>query len=149
MKKSALTVMVLLFVLSISPLPVLAQSSAKLQDIRRLLVLTGSAKIGIQVMGQMLQMQRRSNPEVPNDFWNEIMRVVDPDELIDLIVPIYDRHLSHEDIKGMIRFYESPVGKKLVLVQPLIARDSMSAGQQWGMAIGRKIIQKLQAEGYK
>ncbi len=149
MKKIALIPLLLLFVLSISPLPAFAQSNTKIQDIHKMLVLSGSGKLGIQVMRQMLQYQRQINPEVPQEFWEEFMNEVNPNELIELIVPIYARYFSHEDIKGMIRFYQSPVGKKLVSVQPLITRDSMSAGQQWGMAIGRKIVQKLQEKGYK
>ena len=149
MKKIALIQLLLFLVLSISSLPVFAQSTTKIQDIRRMLVLSGSGKLGIQVMRQLLQYQRQANPEVPQEFWEEFMSEVDPNELIELIVPIYARYFSHEDVKGMILFYESPVGKKLVSVQPLITRDSMSAGQQWGMAIGRKIVRKLQEKGYK
>ena len=149
MKKFALIVILLWLALSIAPFPVLAQPNTKIQDIFRMLELSGSAKIGIQVMRQMLRYQQKVNPEVPQAFWDEFMNEVDPNELIELIAPIYARYFSHEDIKGRIRFYQSPVGKKLVSFQPLITRDSMSGGQQWGMAIGRKILRKLQEKGYK
>ena len=149
MKKFALIAFFPLLLLSIVPFPALAQTNTKIQDIHKMLVLSGSGKNAIQVMRQMLRYQQEANPEVPKEFWEEFMNEVDPNELIELIAPIYARYFSHEDVKAMIRFYESPVGKKLVSVQPLITRDSMSAGQQWGMAIGRKIARKLQEKGYR
>ncbi len=120
-------------------------AAAKRQDIRRLLELTGSAKLGLQVIRQMTEISKKEHPNLPGSFWDEMMKEIDPATLIDLVVPIYDKYLTHEDIKGLIAFYESPVGRKMASVSPAIAQDSMQAGQQWGIEIVQRIQQRLEA----
>jgi Uncharacterized protein conserved in bacteria (DUF2059) len=34
----------------------------------------------------------------------------DPLQLLDSIVPLDDKHLSDEDIQGLIQFYQTPLG---------------------------------------
>lgn len=50
------------------------------------------------------------------------------DDMINAIIPIYQRHLSKTDLEEMIRFYSSPVGQKLLREQPQIIQESMQAG---------------------
>ena len=123
----------------------------KQKDIRRLLVLSGSGKIGVQVYQQVMP-QFRTMPsfrKVPDKLWRELERQASPDDLIDLIVPVYDRHLNHSEVKAIIAFYQTPAGKKLVSVMPVITQESMVAGRQWGQQVSQRIIQRLQKEGFK
>jgi hypothetical protein len=120
-------------------------AAAKRQNIRRLLELTGSARIGQQVIRQMMETFKKANPKVPESFWNQMANEFDSAAMVDLVVPIYDKHLTHEDVKGLIAFYESPVGRKMVSVLPAIIQESLQAGQQWGMDIARRIQQRLEA----
>ncbi|MFL6235195.1 MAG: DUF2059 domain-containing protein [Thermoanaerobaculia bacterium] len=118
--------------------------AAKRRDIRRLLEVTGSAQLGQQILGQMIETFKKASPEVPESFWNEMMKDLDSTTMIDLIVPIYEKHLTHEDIKGLIAFYESPLGRKVTNMLPVIAQESMQAGQQWGMDVARRVQQRLE-----
>jgi len=122
--------------------------TAKLADIRKLMNLTGGGDVGKQVVAQMLETFKQSNPDIPESFWTEFMQEVDANQLIELNVPIYDKHLTHEDIKGIIAFYESPVGKKFIEVLPSIVEESYAAGQDWGYGIGTKLRNKLEEKGY-
>lgn len=144
----------LLAVLALSLLclgPALAQTTApadeaaaKRQDIRKLLEVTGSAKLGQQVLAQMMNTFRSTNPKVPDEFWDQVQKEFDSGSLIDLVVPIYEKHLTHEDIRGMLSFYESPLGRKLIEVTPAITQESMTAGQQWGLEIAKRIQKRLE-----
>lgn len=125
------------------------EKAAKREDIKKLLELTGAAKLGIQVMEQMISSFKRSMPQIPAKFWDEFLAEVQVDDLIHLITSIYDKYLSHADIKALIVFYESPAGKRYVKAQPLIVRESMTAGQKWGQEIAKKVMKKLQEKGYK
>jgi len=51
------------------------------------------------------------------------------DEIIDAIVPIYQKHLSKSDLDAVIAFYSSPVGQKLLKEQPAMMAEGMQAGQ--------------------
>jgi hypothetical protein len=119
-------------------------AARKTADIRRLLELSGANTMSQMVSTQLLQQFRASMPGVPADVWADVEKDVTPDAFIELIVPIYDKHFTHEDIKGLIAFYESPVGRKFVSVQPQLTQDSMAAGQQWAQKLVMKVQQRLQ-----
>lgn len=118
----------------------------KQQQIRLLLALTGASQLGKQVMTQMIGSMKKIMPQVPDLFWERFMKEVHPEELTDLIIPIYDRHFTDSDIRQLIAFYESPVGRKLVANLPAIMQESMAAGQTWGGQLGARITQELQKE---
>jgi len=118
------------------------------QDIRKLMVLTGAGDLGTQVMKQMIDMFKQTYVGVPDEFWDRFLEQAGGDELVELVIPIYERHLTHEDVKGLIAFYESPLGRKLVSKQPLIMEESMLVGQEWGAKLGQDVMSKLQEEGY-
>jgi hypothetical protein len=123
-----------------------AEETQKQKDIRKLLKITGSGELGTQVMGQMIGSMKKAMPNVPDKFWGDFMKEVRTEELIDLIVPVYDRNLAQEDIKELIRFYESPTGKKFVSVLPKITQESMVVGEKWGRELAERVIKKLNAQ---
>lgn len=125
-----------------------AVSPEKVRDIRRLLDLTGAGNLGAQVMDQMLASFKQSNPAVPAKFWDDLRTEMNVGQLTELVVPIYDRHLSHDDVRQLIAFYESPVGRKLIAAQPQIVAESMKAGQEWGQAAAQRILQRMKEQGY-
>jgi hypothetical protein len=139
----------IVLLLAIFTAAVSAQDTEKRADIRRLLELTGSAELGIDIMEQMIGNYKMSFPDVPSDFWDNFMEEVSPDDLIDLIIPIYDRYLTHREIRNIIAFYETPTGKKLIRVLPLIQQDSYDAGTAWGLEISNRVIEKLKQKGYR
>jgi hypothetical protein len=123
-----------------------APETQKQKDIRKLLRITGSGELGTQVMAQMIGNMKKAMPQVPEKFWGDFMKEVHTDELVDLIVPVYDRNLSQGDITELIRFYESPTGKKFVSVLPKITQESMGVGEKWGRELAMKVMAKLQAQ---
>jgi hypothetical protein len=123
-------------------------SAAKDADIRRLLALTGATAMGEQVLDQMMAVQQRGNPEVPAEIWKELRASLDARELSDLIAGVWDRHFTHDDVKGLIAFYESPLGARLLAAQPLIVQESMTAGEAWGRRSAEKVFERLRQKGY-
>jgi hypothetical protein len=151
MKKSILAVLALALLCAgpaMSQAPG-ASTEAKRQDIRKLMELTGAAKIGQQMAAQMIPMFKQSNPQVPQKFWDNVMKEFDAKSMIDLVVPIYDKHLTHDDVKGLIAFYQSPLGRKMTSVMPQIAQESMQVGQQWGMQVAQRIQKRLEEQKKK
>ncbi|HXU68970.1 MAG TPA: DUF2059 domain-containing protein [Polyangia bacterium] len=122
------------------------QETQKQKDIRKLLTITGSGELGQQVMGQMMANFKKSMPQVPEKFWSDFMKEVHTSELVDLIVPVYDRNLTHDDVKELIRFYETPTGRKFVTVLPKITQESMAVGEKWGRDLAMRVMVKLQQQ---
>ena len=137
------------------PLPGVAQTSSpaaapgKEARIRELLVLTGTGALGTQVMTRMLDSFRKSLPDVPAEFWDDFQGQVHPEELEAMIVPIYEKHFDESEIDGMLAFYRTALGKKVIRELPGIMNESFSAGQEWGQSIARKAIEQLKKKGYK
>jgi hypothetical protein len=48
----------------------------------------------------------------------------------DAIVPVYAKHFSMEDIQSLTKFYESPLGQRVVKTMPEVAQESQTAGAQ-------------------
>jgi hypothetical protein len=61
-------------------------------------------------------------------MFDDIMNAMSLDDMINAIVPIYQRHLTKTDVEEMLRFYSPPVGQKLLRVQRQIIQESMQAG---------------------
>jgi uncharacterized protein len=125
-----------------------SQDTSKIGNIKTLLAVTGSGKLGVQVVQNMLTSFKQSFPNVPEEFWNDFMKEVNPEVLTTMIVPIYDKYYTQEDIKKMIEFYQTPLGKKLILTMPQIMQESMQVGQTWGKEIGEKVYNNLKEKGY-
>ena len=62
-----------------------------------------------------------------------------------MIVPVYERHFTRKDIQGLIAFYQSPVGRKFVSVQPKLVAESMQIGQRWGQKVAQKVMREIRA----
>jgi len=115
-------------------------------DIRRLLIATGAGSMGVQVMDQMMVSLKPLAPGLPEAFWDGLKAEFKSDDLINLVVPIYAKHLSHDDVRALLTFYESPIGKKMIAVQPAVMAESMQVGQAWGQEIAMRVVSKMQAE---
>ena len=144
MKHITKTVVVAVSVIAMSFGVYAETSDAKQADIRKLMKVTGAANLGEQMMTQMLPMLKQNSTGIPDEFWTEFMSEIDMSKLVELCIPSYEKYFTHDEIKGLLKFYETPLGKKMIQVQPQIMLECMIAGQQWGQQIGAKAAQKIQ-----
>jgi len=117
-------------------------------EIRRLLEVTGSARIAQQVLATIIASIHQQQPEVPEEVWAEVLGEFKTEDVTRNTIPIYKKYLTGEDIRGLIAFYESPVGRKLIEVQPQIVQESMAIGQKWGEDAAQRVFKRLQDRGY-
>jgi hypothetical protein len=125
-----------------------AYGQTKKQDIVRLLDITNTKSQANQMFDLMLPEMKQLAPQAPETFWTLFRSRMNVNTFVDLFVPIYDRYFSHEDIKELIRFYETPIGKKMLDVTPLITKESFAIGQEWGQRIGQEVVNELVKQGY-
>ncbi len=119
-----------------------AQTPATDQTVLELMKVTGASEMGKQMMQQMMPSLKKMTPQVPESFWTDFMKEVNPDQMTALVVPIYKKHFTEEDLRQIIQFYNSPVGKKTIQQMPQIMQESIAVGQQWGQELGKKVIEK-------
>jgi uncharacterized protein len=65
-------------------------------------------------------------------FAENLFKNMPVDEMVDAMVPIYQKHLTKEDLDGILAFYSSPVGQKLQREQPVIMQEAMQVGGEIG-----------------
>ncbi len=57
------------------------------------------------------------------------------DVLMDKMAEMYMTEFTHEDVKAMIEFYETPAGKKLSEKNGVLFEKGQLIGQEWGMGL--------------
>lgn len=162
-------VVVLPLVLSVllEPTAVIAQQATTdhRSDIVRLLELTHAVEMGEELGGamaeEMINMLKVNQPGLPTRVF-EIIReesvafaknsVGGDDGMLEDIIAVYADQLSPEDTRELVRFYETPAGKRIADAMPEIQRRSMEVGRAWGErmgpALGAAITTRLQEEGF-
>jgi uncharacterized protein len=125
-----------------------AQTNSINDHARQVLELTGSGKAGIQVINNLTASFKKALPNVPPEFWEELSKEVTAADLVELMVPIYVKHYTDDELLQLIDFYKSPLGQKVIDKLPLITQDSYLAGQEWGKKLGEKIVNRLKEKGY-
>ncbi|WP_341838284.1 DUF2059 domain-containing protein [Chitinophaga pollutisoli] len=121
-----------------------AQESAKTIKIRVLLSLNGASRVGMNTVKQMLAQYQKAYPSVDTAVWTRIAGYYNEKDLANLLVPIYERYFSEKDVDGMIAFYKSDAGKKMVEMMPHITAESQVAGKIWGEDIAAKIRKDIE-----
>ncbi len=53
------------------------------------------------------------------------------DEIVEQLIPVYDRNFSTEDLQGFIDFYDSPKGHKLVSTIPIVMKESIEVSAKY------------------
>ena len=124
----------------------------KNDDILKLLRISGTDKLTEQIMSAMITEFEELIPGIPDtfwiSFWNRFREKINIDDMLYSCIPAYSKYYSHNEIKQLIKFYESPIGKKVVRVTPLLTQETMIIGQKWGEKISQDIINELLIEGY-
>ena len=91
----------------------------------------------IDQMGSMMGVT--INESDKEEFTKDVMG-----SLIDLLVPVYKKHFSEQDLKDAIEMYKTPIGKKISEKTPIIAQETMQASMQWGMELSQKMQKYIQ-----
>ena len=125
-------------------------------DIRELMDVTGAKDIGQQLMtagiAQFRASVAESQPDNPrakqfaDSFAARFEKNFDPRALTETVIPIYDKHLSHEDLKELLAYYQSPFGQRMLKVLPVVAHESQLAGFTLGQKAAQKTMEELKAD---
>lgn len=141
-------IIVLLFCISVFQIGN-AQKTSKEEKIKELLELTGSGKIGLQVFENIISDFQKSFKSVPEEFWIKFKAEAKPEDFVNMILPVYAKYYTEDEINQLIAFYKTPVGKKVISTMPQLMQESMQIGQEWGEKLAEKIYNQIEEKGYK
>lgn len=114
--------------------------------IRELLALSGSMRLGNEMIAMLLDAVKQSNPHIDPAILDRLKAKMDVRELENEMVAIYDRHFSTEDLRAVLAFYKTETGRRVLERMPLVMKEGAAAGQQWGMRKEAELVRELEAE---
>lgn len=131
-------------------------SSAKEEAIRKLFEVSGIKESMKSTMAAAMDNIRptlaRSLP--PGEYQGKLIDLfierfqqkVKVDDIVELIIPIYDKHLSMEDVGALTKFYQTPAGKKALSTMTQLMLECANVSQKYGEDAGRQAMIEVIAE---
>jgi uncharacterized protein len=128
-----------------------ANNSSYKATLKKMLEVAGTETTFKAAIKQMFGMFKQQNTKVPENVWAEFeaeFSKTSISDLVNMLEPVYAKHMTEADLNKIIEFYQTPVGKKYAEKTPFILQESMQVGQTWGMQMGQKFQEKLKEKGY-
>ena len=76
----------------------------------------------------------RDKAKLPPDFEERMSRMMDDmlksfpwDQMLDSMVPVYQKHFTKGDVNALLVFYGSPTGQKILRDMPAIMQEAMES----------------------
>ena len=139
-----------------APKPSTGISPEKEAAIRKLFEASGIRESMQQMLGGSIEtvrptMKRMLPPgeyqeKLIDLFFERFSQKMKVDDLLELVIPIYDKYFSIEDIEGLTKFYETPAGKKALSKLTQVMMECQAAGAKFGEQAGRQAMAEVLAE---
>jgi hypothetical protein len=123
---------------------------AKEAAVRKMFDVMGMAKLMQQVLAgvsnNMRPMLMSSLPpgeyreKLADLFLQKFQSKIRVEQLLDLTVPIYAKYFSKEEIEGLTRFYQTPLGQKSLSVLPQAVVEMQTESMKLGEKLGREAM---------
>ena len=94
---------------------------------------------------------RKREPNITEDelqrldqYTSDLMKDLPINELLDDMIPVYEKHLTRSDVDAMNSFYASPTGQKLLREMPAMTAESMQAANPHMQAMMEKVMDRAE-----
>ena len=92
-----------------------------------------------QMKNNLPELMRQQNIEVPKEqldaMAEDVFRDYPMKEVLDSMIPVYQKHLNKVDVANILAFYQSPTGQKMLNEMPEMSKEAMQAAnpvmKQW------------------
>lgn len=134
--------------LSLTSLSAFAEAPSK-ENVLTLMNNIGAGNMSKQMIAQFQPALRQMIPEADEEFWSKINENMKPANIDEVMIPVYQQHLSAAEVKDINAFYNSAAGKKMLAIQPLLVKESIEAGKKWGQDTATQIVNIYKSEQAK
>jgi len=161
-RRLTVAVMLLLTSVVVRPTPLLADEALE-REIRKLIEITDLSNLTVevvrQVSGQIKAQVKELYPQLSDAYISALVEEINvvyaetAPEMMESYIKLYARYFTVEEIEALIRFYETPAGRKTLQVMPSLLREATEIGAKWGEAFGalaaRRVTARMRRDGYK
>lgn len=101
------------------------------------------------VVNQIVTTLQSSNQEVPEFYFTiireEVPKVINEnvESYIEAVIPIIKNNFTKDEIKGLVEFYQSPLGKKLLEKQPVFTAEIVQEAMAWSKDLEPILIERV------
>jgi hypothetical protein len=67
-------------------------------------------------------------------------------ELVDASARIYAAHFTEQELKDLLTFYQSPLGRKMLVEEPKAQNESLSNAGTWADNISQDVVSSMRTE---
>jgi uncharacterized protein len=104
-------------------------------------------------MHQMVHDLVKKQPNLPTDFEARMEKTTDDmlkdfpvDEYLEVVTPVYQKHLTKGDVDALVAFYASPTGQKFIQELPVIQAEAIEAASPIIQKMMAKAMERVQEE---
>ncbi|WP_238149767.1 DUF2059 domain-containing protein [Dyella jiangningensis] len=124
-----------------------ASGPASEAQVRQLMDVVGVGKMLSQMNYQAVTTMQQSLPCVPAEYWQGYMDANATQQFIGRLVPVYQKHFNADEMEGLLKFYRSPLGQKVINEMPTTMAEANQAGRQWSQERSDQMIAELKQKG--
>lgn len=100
-----------------------------------------------QTKGALVQ----TNPQLSKDLNDVALQLraefaSRKDELMNYAAKLYADRFSEQELKDMLAFYKSALGKKMTTIEPQVLDETFNYIQQWGQRTSEEVMTRFRAE---
>ena len=153
----------MVFCLCLLAFSVKAITPAKQKDINTLLTVMSKSSMAEEMADTMVSVSIARIKEIWPNLEENVEHAVSQaiydvvmkhaPELVEMLVPLYDKYYTHQEIKDLIVFFETPTGRKYSAVVSPMLQDIAGITQEWSGEIATEAVERAEAElaryGYK
>jgi uncharacterized protein len=130
-------------------------SPAAVASARELLALKGGDAVFNPIVNGVVETVKNvfvpTNPQLGKEL-NEVAAKLRKDyepkraELLNEVARVYAERFSEQELKALIDFYKSPLGRKMATDEPAIIDESLRRAQTWGDALSGEVMIRFREE---
>jgi hypothetical protein len=92
-----------------------------------------------------------TNPQLGkdlNEVATQLRKEYEPKraELLNEVAKVYAQHFSEQELKDLVAFYKTPLGRKMITEEPLALNQSLGAAQAWATRFSDEVLERFRAE---
>lgn len=130
-------------------------SAEAISTARQIIALKGADRMFNAVLPGMIE-QTKSTFEMQNPMLGKDLREAAEqlkkdmanknDDLINEVAKTYASKFTEQELKELLAFYQSPLGRKVVQQEPASLDESMKVAQTWSQNVSDEVFSRMRAE---
>jgi uncharacterized protein len=116
--------------------------------VREMITVTGATNTYIEMMRKSLDNAKKDTTDyMPKEYYDEIMKGMNADSLTSLLIPVYKKNYTEQDLRQVILFYKTVDGKKLANQTSIIIQESNEVLGKWIQGVSKKAMEEMEKKG--